>query len=120
MNGVASLVEVGVVPSDARSVTDVGMGERRSRRKKVVRVVVMVAVAAADAGWGRAGEGQLEPCPFPACKYRPGFDLFGVDRYQFVLGRSCLVERRTPAPGNGRNLNQDYGVSEVRGWATSP
>ena len=41
---------VGVASSDGRSVTDVGMEARRSRRKRKAKVAVMVVVAVADAG----------------------------------------------------------------------
>ena len=120
MNCVASSAGVGAVSSDARLVTDVGMEERRCRRKRKARVVVMAVVAVADMGWRSAVEGQLEPRSCPACRGRPWLDWFGVDRYRFGLGRSHCLERRRPALGSGRNMNQEYGVSEVRGWATSP
>ena len=119
MNGVASSAGAEVVPPDVRLVTGVGMEGRRSRRKRKARVVVMVVVASADAGWQRAVEDQLELCPCPACKGRPGFDSSGVNRYRFGLGRSCL-ERRRHAPGRGRNSNPGCEVSKVRVWATSP
>ena len=118
-NGMVSSAGVGVVSPDARLVTDVGMEERHSRRRKA-RVVVMVIVVVARAGWRRAVEGQLEPCSCPACKGRPWLDQFGVDRYRFGLGRRSCLERRRPAPESGRNSNRDYRVCEVRGWATSP
>lgn len=79
VNSVTSSVGVGLSPPppDVRSVTDVGMQEKRSRKKRKVRAVVMMVVGAADAGWGRVGEGQLEPSHPPACKCPPVFDSFG-------------------------------------------
>ena len=76
MNDVVLLVGMELVSSDACSVTGAGMEEICChRRKRKVRAVVMV-VGAADAGQWRAGEGQLEPCPCPACVVRRGFDWY--------------------------------------------
>jgi len=120
VNGVASSAGAEVVPYDARSVIGVGMEERRSRRKRMARVVVMVVAAAVDAGWRRAVEDQLEPCPCLACKGRPGIDSFGVNRYRFGLGRKSCLERRRHAPGSGRNSSRGCEESEARVRATSP
>lgn len=47
-NGAASSVGAEVASSDARSATGVGMEEKRSRKRRMVRFVVVVAVAAVD------------------------------------------------------------------------
>jgi hypothetical protein len=68
---VASSVGMEPASSDARSVTDVGMEEKRSRRKRMARVVAVAVAVAAGVGWRKVVEDQLEPCPFPACKDHP-------------------------------------------------
>ena len=120
-NGAASSVGAEVASSDARSATGVGMEEKRSRKRRMVRFVVVVAVAAVDeSGWRKVEEDQLESFPCPACKDHLRLGSYRVHRFRFEPGRTNCRERRRPALGSGRSSNQGCGVSEVRGRATSP
>lgn len=114
------LVETERVPSDVRPVTDVGMEEKHSTRRKarlVVEVVVGVVVGVVRR---KVVEGQLVPCPFPACNFPRLFGLYGVHRCRFELGKKSYREKRKLAPECGSTLNRGSGVSGVEGQATSP